>query len=347
MTHKLFYAWQSERPNSVCRSFIKDVLESISAALNQAGIDERIEIDSDTQGVPGTPEILTTILRKIEEDEVFIADLTMCSEMLQDGKIRRSPNPNVMFEYGYALKAKTRDRIICVMNRFYGGDDPSELPFDLRHARAPFRYSLTPSSTPEEKQKVFAQLSKEMLAAAKLIVDNLPSPKLDSQQIKFEKPHFGENAELTPEGDFAGQDNPTYFSPCAGFVYLKGCPVEATTFSIAQIMRMESKTGALEISRGNTGGSFGTNKWGRVSYGLYLNDKKRMSSDYIQYFRNGEIEMVNGSYLKPQGRRRRHAVHQANVAGMSLRHPGSTLGAVPASRFAHAMPGNDAATASP
>jgi hypothetical protein len=63
MTHKLFYAWQSERPNSVCRSFIKDVLESISAALNQAGIDERIEIDSDTQGVPGTPEILTTILR--------------------------------------------------------------------------------------------------------------------------------------------------------------------------------------------------------------------------------------------------------------------------------------------
>jgi hypothetical protein len=220
-------------------------------------------------------------------------------------------------------------------------------PFDLRHARAPFRYSLTPSSTPEEKQKVFAQLSKEMLAAAKLIVDNLPSPKLDSQQIKFEKPHFGENAELTPEGDFAGQDNPTYFSPCAGFVYLKGCPVEATTFSIAQIMRMESKTGALEISRGNTGGSFGTNKWGRVSYGLYLNDKKRMSSDYIQYFRNGEIEMVNGSYLKPQGRRRRHAVHQANVAGMSLRHPGSTLGAVPASRFAHAMPGNDAATASP
>jgi hypothetical protein len=297
MAHKFFYAWQSERPNSVCRSFIREVLESISATLNQEGIDERIEIDSDTQGVPGTPEILPTILRKIEDDDVFIADLTMCSETKQDGKARRSPNPNVMFEYGYALKAKTRDRIICVMNTFYGGNDPSELPFDLRHARAPFRYSLAPSAPSDEKQKVFAQLSKEMLAATKLIVENLPSAGSNLPQIDFEKPHFGENQELTPEGDFSGQTNPTYFNSCAGFVYLKGIPLKAINLSIAKIMEIERRTGALEISRGNTGGSFGTNKWGRVCYGLYLIDKKRMSSDYVQYFRNGAIEIVNGSYL--------------------------------------------------
>jgi CAP12/Pycsar effector protein, TIR domain len=179
MAHKLFYAWQSERPNPVCRSFIKDVLESISAALNQAGIDERVEIDSDTQGVPGTPEILSTILKKIEEDDVFIADLTMCRESDQDGKTRRSPNPNVMFEYGYALKAKTRDRIICVMNTFYGGSDPTELPFDLRHSRAPFRYSLSPQCSPEDKKKVFGQLHRDLLAAAKLIIENVPNAKVE------------------------------------------------------------------------------------------------------------------------------------------------------------------------
>lgn len=78
---------------------------------------------------------------------------------------------------------------------------------------------------------------------------------------------------------------------------MRGLPLEPTNFSIAQIHTMESQTASLEISRGNTGGSFGTNKWGRICYGLYLVDKKRMSSDYVQYFRTGEIEEVNGSYL--------------------------------------------------
>jgi hypothetical protein len=200
MAHKFFYAWQSERPNSVCRSFIKNVLESISTALNQAGIDERIQIDSDTQGIPGTPEILNTILGKIEEDDVFVADLTMCSESHQDGKIRGSPNPNVMFEYGYALKTKTRDRIICVMNTFYGGNDPSELPFDL----APFRYSLAPDATAdekrrEEKRRVPLALRNDLLPAAKLIIENIPVPTIDTPRIDFQQPYFSAGEMLTPE----------------------------------------------------------------------------------------------------------------------------------------------------
>jgi hypothetical protein len=86
MAHKFFYAWQSERPGSVCRNFIRDVLEYISTELQQSGVDERIEIDSDTQNVPGVPEILGTILKKIEADDVFVADLTMCSETPGEGK---------------------------------------------------------------------------------------------------------------------------------------------------------------------------------------------------------------------------------------------------------------------
>lgn len=161
MARKFFYARQSERPGSVCRNFIRNVLDLVAAELQQAGIDERVEIDSDTQNVPGVPEIVSTIFRKIEEDDVFVADLTMCSETSDGGNPRRSPNANVMFEYGYALRAKTRDRIICVMNTFYGGTDPAELPFDLRHARAPFRYSLAPGSSSEEKTKVRGKLHDE------------------------------------------------------------------------------------------------------------------------------------------------------------------------------------------
>jgi Predicted nucleotide-binding protein containing TIR-like domain len=296
MAHKFFYAWQSERPSSVCRSFIKDVLESISSALKQEGIDERIEIDSDTQGVPGTPEILSTIIRKIEEDDVFIADLTMCSESQREGETRRSPNPNVMFEYGYALKAKTRDRIICVMNTFYGGNDPSELPFDLRHARAPFRYSLAPGATADEKKKVSLKLRNDLLPAAKLIVENIPSPIIQIPKVDFQRPHFSAGEMLTPEGDIQGQNNPTYFDESAGFVYLRGRPLKPLELTVAKIRSMEISTSALTIASGSSSGSFGTNKFGRVIYAI-KSSKPRISADYVQYFRTGEIEIMNGSYL--------------------------------------------------
>jgi hypothetical protein len=319
MARKLFYAWQSERPNSVCRGFIRDVLESISVALNQAGIDERTEIDSDTQGVPGTPEILPTILKKIEDDDVFIADLTMCSESGEGNDLRRSPNPNVMFEYGYALKAKTRDRIICVMNTFYGGSDPSELPFDLRHARAPFRYSLDPNSTLDERRKVFSQLSKEMLTAAKLIVENLPSKQNDVPQIVFEGPFFKPRQELTREGDFPGQENPTHFSAEDGVVYLKGRPLDTVNFSITEIIKMEHGAAGLTIAKGNSSGSFGSNKWGRISYSLYVHERERFSTDYVQYFRNGEIEMVNGSYLAIMKREKVNVINIGYVVGQIIK----------------------------
>jgi hypothetical protein len=202
MAHKFFYSWQSERPSVVCRNLIRDALEQVSETLNQLGIDERIEIDSDTQGVPGTPEILTTIFTKIEEDTVFIADLTICSETGEDEKKRLSPNPNVMFEYGYALRAKGRGRLICVMNTFYGGEKPTELPFDLRHARAPIRFRLSPDAGPEKTKKVFECLCGELLTAVRTIIDNLPNTTTNPPPIVFEKPQFEEGDELTPEGDF-------------------------------------------------------------------------------------------------------------------------------------------------
>jgi hypothetical protein len=309
MTHKLFYAWQSERPGAVCRHFIREALDSISKEIQQSGIDERVEVDSDTQNVPGVPEIVGTIFRKIEEDDVFVADLTMCSETTDTEKPRRSPNANVMFEYGFAMKAKSRDRLICVMNTFYGGSDPAELPFDLRHARAPIRYSLAPGSASDERKKVLANLRGELLAAAKLIIDNLPSQNAKLPHVSFDRPHFVQDQELTPEGDFSGQENPTFFSASGGFVYLRGRPLDLVNLSIADIKKMEVGAAGIDISARVRDGSHGSNKWGRVSYSLYIPEKKRLSADYVQYFRTGEIEMVNGSYLTILGQDEMKVVH--------------------------------------
>lgn len=57
----LFYSWQSDRDSDVCRSFVRIALEEAIAALKVAhGIE--IHLDSDTAGVPGTPNVSETIL---------------------------------------------------------------------------------------------------------------------------------------------------------------------------------------------------------------------------------------------------------------------------------------------
>jgi hypothetical protein len=298
MPHKFFYSWQSERPTSICRTFIRTGLDNVSTTLNQSGIDERVEIDSDTQGVPGTPEIFSTILAKIEAAAVFIADLTICAETAGEGNKRLYPNSNVMFEYGYALRAKTRGRLICVMNTFYGGSDPTQLPFDLRHARAPIRFLLSPDAKPDERKKVFERLCDDLLVAARLIVDNLPGEAEPASTIEFQGPHFKEGQEVASEGDYYGEINPTLFGHCPGFIYLRGLPLRPMNLNIAQIGKFQRAAAGLEISDSSRGGSHGTNKWGRVSYAIEPRTDKRITCDYVQYFRSGEIEIVNGSYLR-------------------------------------------------
>jgi hypothetical protein len=96
---------------------------------------------------------------------------------------------------------------------------------------------------------------------------------------------------------FEGQDNATYFGACRGFVYVRARPLTAVALSIAQIKKMSRSTAALEISTGSSAGSFGTNKWGRIVYAIMANTQKRASCDYVQYYRSGELEIVNGSYV--------------------------------------------------
>jgi hypothetical protein len=298
MPHKLFYSWQSEQPPSVTRGFIRKALEKVSTTLNQSGIDERIEVDSDTKGVPGTPEIFSTILSKIEDAALFVADLTTCANSGSGSTKRLFPNSNVMFEYGYALKAKGRSRLICVMNTFYGGADPTELPFDLRHARGPIRFALSPDTKDHERSKIFDDLYNELLAAAKLILDNLPGEADPIIEINFQGPHFKAEEEITPEGDYPGQINPTLFTNSPGFIFLFGRPLETMDLSISQITKCAREFAGLQISDNAEGGSYSSNKWGRVTYALERGHTKRVSADYVQYFRSGAIEIVNGSYFR-------------------------------------------------
>ena len=143
----IFYSWQSDTDTALNRNFIEDCL---GRALRKIGPELSLElaprIDRDTQGVPGTPEITATIMRKIDECDVFVADVTLVATT-DAGK--RSPNPNVMLEWGYALKARGSSAVVHVMNTAFGA--PNELPFNLVHRRWPIDYAL---ANREERGKV-------------------------------------------------------------------------------------------------------------------------------------------------------------------------------------------------
>lgn len=133
MQAKIFFSWQSDIRAAACRTLIEEALVAAARALVDDGTVEVIPvIDRDTQNVAGCPDIGSTILDKIADADVFIADVTTIGRV--DPGERPTPNPNVVFETGYAYRALGPSRIILVLNKAYG--IPEQLPFDLRQKRA-------------------------------------------------------------------------------------------------------------------------------------------------------------------------------------------------------------------
>jgi hypothetical protein len=142
---KVFYSWQSDLPNSTNRGFIGDALQKATKSIRN---DESIEVDPvvdrDTDGVPGSPDIASTIFAKIEEAQIFVCDISIINSESESRRL--TPNPNVLIELGYAFKALGSDRVIMVMNTAFG--KPEDLPFDLKMRRV-----ITYSSNQDDNDK--------------------------------------------------------------------------------------------------------------------------------------------------------------------------------------------------
>jgi hypothetical protein len=144
MHFTVFYAWQSDCSNSTNRSLIeRAVQDAINAIKADAALEASPRIDSDTKNVPGTPDIANTILAKIDDCGVFLADVTFTGKTRRrKGRTQKlAPNSNVLFELGYAVNAVGWDRIILIMNEEFG--PPEEQFFDLRHRKFPIRYRVS------------------------------------------------------------------------------------------------------------------------------------------------------------------------------------------------------------
>lgn len=126
---KIFYSWQSDLPGNKTRNFIRGCIDE---AIDLAQESEAIEAERDeaTIGTTGSPNIVTTLFSKIDNCDLFIADLSLCFTGDQK-KEKKSPNPNVLLELGYAVKILGWERVICLCNADYG----NTYPFDIAHNR--------------------------------------------------------------------------------------------------------------------------------------------------------------------------------------------------------------------
>jgi len=161
----VFYSWQSDLPNSVNRGMIGDSLDrAVKAIVADDSIVVDLVVDRDTQSVPGAPDIAATIFEKIEHAAIFVADVSI----VHRGDGRAFPNPNVLIELGYALRALGDAHVIIVMNTAFGR--PEELPFDLRRKRV-LQYHLPDSTNDKPSQR--NQLAKSLEVGIRQILPRL------------------------------------------------------------------------------------------------------------------------------------------------------------------------------
>lgn len=163
-TLTIFYSWQSDLSNRTNRGFIGAALDKAATTIrSDKSLDVEPVIDRDTLDEPGAPDIASAIFDKIDRAEVFVADVTIVSR----GPERAVPNPNVLVEFGYALKAVGHKKVIPVINLHYGSVE--ELPFDLRGRRA-LTYTLGPDDA--EVGGVRRELEAKLVGALRTVLSN-------------------------------------------------------------------------------------------------------------------------------------------------------------------------------
>ena len=191
MGKTVFWSWQSDLDGRVTREVIRYALDEaitiLAADLEEA---DRPSLTSDTQGVAGTPDIVATILRKIDAAAVFVGDVTPIA-VSDSGKA--CANPNVLLEMGYANRALSEHRVIQVWNTAFDGATLEKLPFDMRGRRGPLAFHLPVGADRDELRRVRDTLATNLAAALKLALDQLPPPPPEAVHWQ---PHFPGDPDL-------------------------------------------------------------------------------------------------------------------------------------------------------
>lgn len=159
---KIFWSWQSDTPGIVGRYLVRDALKEAIKTLKQdqelLESPRDIHLDYDIKNVSGSPDLVRTILDKIEKSEIVVADVTIVGRTAADKGLI---NSNVAIELGYAWRACTDAKVLLVFNQHYGLYET--LPFDLRHKGGAVVFELAPNAGRDDIDAQHSALTKDFV----------------------------------------------------------------------------------------------------------------------------------------------------------------------------------------
>jgi hypothetical protein len=299
---KVFWSWQSDTPGKIGRHLIRDALREAIAELKQPQeieeptlreTREELHLDHDIQGETGTPDLAATILRKIDEAAVFIADVTLVGQLTppNDETNKKLINSNVAIELGYALHALTDKRILLVFNTAYGTHE--ELPFDLRHKGGAIVFNLSETATRPQ-----AETAKRILKAAFIArlepylaeVSRASEPALIETPSTDSKAMYFDRHEPLAYIGVSGEDEIQYRFETQRLCYLRIIPTArlSTPIALARLEQLSTRAPLLHNARSLLSDR---NRYGAIVYDPANNPRSGpgLLAGSTQLFENGEV----------------------------------------------------------
>jgi hypothetical protein len=126
----VFYSWQSDLPKDTNQKGIRNCLQAAIIEIDSSSDLSTLILDEATSKESGSPEIAPTILKKILKADIFVCDVSIINST---GESKKTPNPNVLIELGFAVAILGWERILMLFNKAYG--ELNDLPFDLDRKR--------------------------------------------------------------------------------------------------------------------------------------------------------------------------------------------------------------------
>lgn len=307
---KIFWSWQSDTPGKIGRHFIRDaILDAINDLKAPPDVEEptrgtdreALHLDSDRQGVPGSPDLAATIFAKIEAAAVVIADVTPVGR----GPARRGKdgaeipgralmNPNVAIELGYALGKPSKglgNNLLMVCNAHYG--NRGDLPFDLAHKAGPIFFDLAAEAPRAAIDAEQTKLRRELVTALRpFLAEAETASKPAFQQTPPDANAgvwFQRGEPLGESGDERFGDITQHTIEVSPIFYLRLMPLHAQ----AELTRFEARNVAHKLPFfSNNGGIFvRPNTWGAANVEPLATGGPLAS--VTQLFLNGEVWAVN------------------------------------------------------
>jgi hypothetical protein len=252
---------------------------------------------------------VATIFEKIDRAAVFVPDLTFVGAR-SDG--RPTPNPNVLIEYGWALKAHGYHHIVPVMNTAYGEPDDANMPFNLKHLRRPITYCCEEGASDPERKVARDGLARSLASAIRAVINSdlflrrshRDAPFLERQPIDGAG-RFRRSGEALGLLDWHDSDKPVLLCdwPLAWFrmLPLRAAREEFLVSRLKQEIRLVNGTSKLSSFQNVFGPSMyvrGPDGYGSWDPAATSSGDSVTASGAAYVFSNGELWSVDGSRLR-------------------------------------------------